>query len=152
VEAGVTFVEVNAGNWDTHEDNFNRSRELCAEVDRPYARLLADLRQRGLLDKTLVVWMGEFGRTPRINPRAGRDHYPRAFSVALAGGGVRGGQVIGSTDAGGEAIAERPLTVPDLFRTICHSLGLDADQENMSSIGRPIRVVDGGQVVQEVFG
>jgi hypothetical protein len=152
VEAGVTFVEVNVGNWDTHQDNFERSRELCGQIDRPYAQLLRDLRQRGLLDTTMVIWMGEFGRTPRINPRAGRDHYPRAFTVALAGGGIRGGQVLGETDKGGESITDRPVTVPDLFRTVCHGLLINADIENMSSIGRPIKIVDGGEVIREAFG
>jgi hypothetical protein len=152
IEAGVTFVEVNLGNWDTHEDNFERCRDLCGQVDRPYAQLLRDLRQRGLLDRTLVIWMGEFGRTPRINPRGGRDHFPRAFSVALAGGGVRGGQVIGETDRGGESITDRPVTVPDLFRTFCHGLKINADAENMSGIGRPIKIVDGGEVIREAFG
>jgi uncharacterized protein (DUF1501 family) len=152
VESGVTFVEVNAGNWDTHRDNFERSRELTEQVDRPYAQLLDDLRQRGMLDKTLVVWMGEFGRTPRINPGGGRDHFPRAFSLSLAGGGVHGGQVIGTTDAGGESVTDRPVSVSDLFRTICHSLQVDADHENMSNIGRPIKIVDGGEVVPGVLG
>ncbi len=152
VEVGVTFVEVNAGGWDTHQDNFERARNLCDQVDRPYARLLRDLRERGMLDDTLVIWMGEFGRTPRINPRGGRDHYPRAFNLALAGGGIRGGQVIGATDPGGASVTDRPITVPDLFRTICHGLQIDADHENMSSIGRPIKIVDGGEVVREAFG
>ena len=104
-----------------------------------------------MLDSTLVVWMGEFGRTPRINPNSGRDHYPRAFSAVLAGGGVKGGQVIGETDAGGDSVKDRPVGVSDLFRTICHGLGIDANKENMSSIGRPIKIVDGGEVVIEVF-
>ena len=152
VETGVTFVEVNAGNWDTHDDNFNRSKKLCEDIDQPFAELIRDLKQRGLFDKTLIVWMGEFGRTPRVNPRGGRDHYPRAFNVALAGGGVKGGQVIGATDAGGSDVKDRPVGVADLFRTICHSLQIDANRENMSSIGRPIKIVDGGEVVKEVFG
>jgi uncharacterized protein (DUF1501 family) len=105
-----------------------------------------------MLENTLVVWMGEFGRTPKINARSGRDHFPRAFSAALAGGGIRGGQVIGRTDRGGDSIAERPVSVSDLLRTVCHSLKIDADKENMSNIGRPIRVVDGGKPVQEAFG
>jgi uncharacterized protein (DUF1501 family) len=151
VEAGATFVEVTAGNWDTHQDNFSRSRDLCQQVDQPYAQLLQDLKQRGMLDKTLVIWMGEFGRTPRINPRGGRDHYPRSFSVALAGGGIRGGQVIGQTDAGGESVVDRPVGVSDLLRTVCHSLAIDADKQNMSSIGRPIKLVDGGEVIQEAI-
>jgi hypothetical protein len=151
VETGVTFVEVSLGNWDTHQDNAERTKTLCGQLDTPYAALIKDLADRGLLDKTLVIWMGEFGRTPRINPRGGRDHYPRAFDAVLAGGGVRGGQVIGRTDAGGASVEDRPVTVNDLFRTICHSLAIDADKENMSSIGRPIKIVDGGEVVKEVF-
>jgi uncharacterized protein (DUF1501 family) len=151
IETGVTFVEVAAGNWDTHDNNFERSRELCQTVDQPTAALLADLKQRGLLDKTLLIWMGEFGRTPRVNPRAGRDHYPRAFNVALAGGGVRGGQVIGKTDAGGTEVTDQPVTVPDLFRTVFTALNIDPDHENLSSIGRPIKLVEGGQVVSGVL-
>lgn len=152
VETGVTFVEVSLGNWDTHQDNFERVPELCQQMDQPYAMLLRDLRERGMLDNTLVVWAGEFGRTPTINPRAGRDHYPRAFNVALAGGGVRGGQVIGSTDASGTTVEERPVGVSDLLRTVCHSLKIDADHERMSSVGRPLKIVDGGEVISEVFG
>lgn len=151
IEAGVTFVEVTLGNWDTHADNFERSRQLCGQLDQPFAALVRDLKERGLLERTLVVWMGEFGRTPRINPRAGRDHYPRAFNVALAGGGVRGGQVIGKLDAGGTSVIDRPVGVSDLFRTLCTALKIDPDRENMSSIGRPIKIVDGGEVVPEVF-
>ena len=151
-EAGVTFVEIELGNWDTHQDNFARTRELCQQMDRSYAQLLEDLKQRGMLERTLVIWMGEFGRTPRINPRAGRDHYPKAFSLALAGAGVQGGQVIGRTDAGGVEVTERPIGVSDLFQTFCQALKIDADHENMSPIGRPIKVVEGGTPVLEVFG
>lgn len=152
IEKGVTFVEVTLGNWDTHDDNFARSKTLCEQLDQPYAALLADLKDRGLLDSTLVLWMGEFGRTPRVNPRAGRDHYPKAFSVALSGCGVKGGQVIGATDKTGEEVTDRPVGVSDLLKTICNRLEIDADKENMSSIGRPIKVVDGGEVIQEVAG
>jgi len=151
VEAGVTFVEVTVGNWDTHNDVFPRTRELAGQVDQPFAQLIGDLEQRGMLDSTLVVWMGEFGRTPRINPRAGRDHYPKAFNVALAGGGVRGGQIIGETNPAGTQVIDRPVKVPDLFQSFCQSLKIDASTENMSSIGRPIKIVDGGQAVGELF-
>jgi hypothetical protein len=151
VEAGVTFIEVTSGGWDTHQDNFERTSNLTAQIDQPMAELLRDLKDRGLLASTLVVWMGEFGRTPRINARAGRDHFPRAFSAAVAGCGVQGGQAIGATDAAGESIVERPVTVNDLFRSIYHALGIDADAENTSSIGRPIKLVDGGDVVEELF-
>jgi uncharacterized protein (DUF1501 family) len=151
VEAGVTFIEVSLGNWDTHDNNTERSKALCAQLDQPYAQLLQDLKQRGMLEKTLVVWMGEFGRTPKINPRGGRDHYPRAFDAALAGGGIRGGQVIGETDKTGATVKDRPVSVQDLFRTICHGLKINADKENISGIGRPIRIVDGGKPVLEAF-
>jgi hypothetical protein len=152
VEAGVTFIEVGLGNWDTHDNNFERSKTLCGQLDQPFAQLVTDLKERGLLERTLVVWMGEFGRTPRINPRTGRDHYPRAFNVALAGGGVKGGQVIGKTDKGGTSVTDRPVGVNDLLKTICTGLKVDPTHENMSSIGRPIKIVDGGEVVKEVFG
>ena len=151
VETGVTFVEVSLGNWDTHADNQDRTRKLAEQCDQPFAQLIRDLGQRGMLDTTLVVWMGEFGRTPRINGRGGRDHYPRAFNVALAGGGIRGGQVIGSTNDGGTAVADRPVQVTDLFQTVCKSLAIDPDNENMTPIGRPIRIVDGGAPVEELF-
>ena len=151
VERGVAFVEVASKGWDTHFDNFTRTRDLCGEVDQPTAQLITDLNQRGMLDRTLVIWMGEFGRTPRINLRAGRDHYPKAFSVALAGGGVRGGQVIGRLDKSGSDVSDRPVLVTDLFRSIYHALRLDPDYENTSSNGRPIKLVDGGAVVRELF-
>jgi hypothetical protein len=151
VESGVTFIEVASNGWDTHQDNFNRSRQLCGQVDQPFAALVEDLASRGLLQTTLVVWMGEFGRTPAVNVRGGRDHYPRAFSVALAGGGVRGGQVIGATSDGGTDVTDRAVTVQDLFQTFCHSLKIDPTVENMTPIGRPIKIVDGGQVVSELF-
>ena len=152
IERGVTFVEVSSRGWDTHRDNFNMVRNLCGQIDQGAAQLIADLRERGMLEKTLVIWMGEFGRTPQINPSGGRDHFPRAFNVALAGGGVRGGQVIGSTNDAGTEVVDRPVLIPDLFRSIYHTLGIDPDVENMSGIGRPIKLVDGGEVVSELFG
>ena len=151
VESGVTFIELGLSDWDTHDNNFVRSRQLCTQFDQPFAWLLTDLAQRGLLDQTLVVWMGEFGRTPKINPRAGRDHHPRAFSAVLAGGGVRGGQVIGETDEGGENVKDRPVTVQDLFQSLYKSLRIDASQEHLTPIGRPVTFVEGGAVVDELF-
>jgi hypothetical protein len=152
VETGVPSIEVTMGNWDTHQDNFARVKTLAEQVDKPLAYLLEDLKQRGLLDTTLVVWMGEFGRTPRINPRGGRDHYPRAFNVLLAGGGIQGGRVIGSTDEAGVDVADRPVTVTDLFQTFCKSLRIDPKVENIAPNGRPIKIVDGGEPVAELFG
>lgn len=151
VEAGVTFVEVRSNGWDTHDDNFNRVGALAAQIDPAMATLISDLKDRGLLDSTTVVWMGEFGRTPRVNPRTGRDHYPRAFNAALAGGGIRGGQVIGASTADGSEVEERPVTVPDLFSSLCRALDVDPTIENISPLGRPLKIVDGGEVVQELF-
>ena len=151
VEAGVTFVEVRSGGWDTHNDNFTRTKDLSAQVDPAFAQLVRDLRDRGRLETTLIVWMGEFGRTPRINPRSGRDHFPRAFSVAMSGGTVKGGRAIGQTTANGMDVTERPVTVPDFFCTLCHALGIDPQTENFTSLGRPIKIVDGGEVVKELF-
>src|SRR5262249_31682667 len=91
VEAGVTVVEVEFGNWDTHDDNVERVKKLAADADPGFGGLVGDLKERGMLERTLVIWMGEFGRTPKINARTGRDHYPRAFNLALAGGGIKGG-------------------------------------------------------------
>jgi uncharacterized protein (DUF1501 family) len=96
--------------------------------------------------------MGEFGRTPTINPRGGRDHYPRAFNAVVAGGGLRGGQVIGETDKSGTEVTSNPVTVQDLFQSVCKALKIDAAKENMSPIGRPIKVVDGGKAVKELVG
>lgn len=151
VETGVTFIEVGSGGWDTHQDNFERHKTLSAPVDAGVAALVTDLRERGLLEKTLVVCMGEFGRTPRINGNTGRDHWPRCFNVLLAGGGIKGGRVVGSTDAGGTSVRSRPVTVPDLFVSFCHSLKIDPRRERLSTEGRPLKVVDGGSVVKELF-
>lgn len=152
VEHGVSFVEVVCDGWDTHQENAERTERLAGRVDRPLAALVRDLGDRGLLDDTLVVWMGEFGRTPQINPRGGRDHFPRSFNALLAGGGVRGGGVVGRTDARGVDVTERPVTVPDLFSTFCHAMGIDPSVETMAPSGRPVRLVDGGTPVLEVFG
>jgi hypothetical protein len=151
VEAGVTFVEVELNGWDTHQNNFEATRRLSDIADAGFAALVRDLRERNRLDRTLIIWMGEFGRTPRINANTGRDHYPRAFSVALAGGGIRGGRVIGSTSDGGNDIVNRPVGVSDLFCTICHALHIDPRKENQTPIGRPIKIVDGGEHVRELF-
>jgi len=151
VEKGVAFVEVRSGNWDTHQNNFEECAKNAAEVDPATATLIRDLKDRGLLEKTVVVWMGEFGRTPKINPREGRDHYPRVFSMMMAGGGIRGGQVYGASTADGTDVADNPVTVPDLLRTVCRAVGVNADHENMSPQGRPLKVVDGGKEIPELL-
>ncbi len=152
VERGVPFVEVTLGGWDTHNNNFEQVQSLCNVLDPAWATLLADLKDRQLLDDTLVVWMGEFGRTPAINPRVGRDHFPPAWSVALGGGGIRGGQVVGSTNEQGTAVVERPVQVADLMATICTALKLDPTKQNISNVARPIRLADPtGKAIAEVL-
>jgi uncharacterized protein (DUF1501 family) len=152
VEAGVTFIEINLNGWDTHADNFAKTKTLAGELDQPVAQLIADLKQRGLFDSTVIMWTGEFGRTPKINPRGGRDHFPKAFNALVAGGGIRGGQVIGETDKSGSEVTAQGVNVHDLYQTVCAKLKINAAKENMSPIGRPIKVVDGGQPIKELVG
>ncbi len=152
IEAGITFVEVQSTGWDTHGNELPTLKKLIPPVDQGMAALLADLRQRGLLDDTLVIWMGEFGRMPRINLTSGRDHFPKAFNMAMAGCGVKGGNVIGATDKLGTEVIERPVLVADLFCTFCQALGINPRKENQSNVGRPIKIVEEGETVKEVFG
>lgn len=145
VEAGVAFVEVYLANWDTHEKNVaEASRGLMTQVDLGMSALLNDLHQRGLMDNTLVIWMGEFGRTPRINRNGGRDHWARSWSTLLAGGGIKGGRVIGKTDRDAASVVDRPISVRDFMATVCQVLGIDYTRKNMTPIGRPITFVDSG--------
>lgn len=142
VERGVSFVEVSLNGWDTHQGNFERVQELSGTLDAGFATLLADLKARGLLDSTLVVCQGEFGRTPRINGQAGRDHWPATWSAVLAGGGIRSGQVIGKTSPDGTALESPPTRTPDLIATVVKAIGIDPMKQNMSNVGRPIRIAD----------
>ena len=151
VEAGVKFIEVSLDGWDTHQNNFERTKELLGMVDPAFAMLLKDLFERDLLDKTIVLWLGEFGRTPKINNNDGRDHHTKGWSAVVAGGGTRGGQVIGGTSENGTEVVRGALGVPDLFASLCFALGIDADEENYSRSGRPIRVVNDGSVIEELF-
>ncbi|MBP3953744.1 DUF1501 domain-containing protein [Gemmata sp. G18] len=142
VERGVPFVEVTLGGWDTHNNNFQQVKPLSAALDAGFAALLADLQSRGLLDSTVVVCMGEFGRTPRINARSGRDHWPASWAAVLAGGGIKGGRAVGKTSADGTTVEETPVKVPDLVATVCKAIGIDPQKQNMSNVGRPIRIAD----------
>jgi uncharacterized protein (DUF1501 family) len=152
VERGVPFVEVTLGGWDTHDNNFEQVKSLCGVLDPAWSTLMEDLKDRGLLDSTLLVWMGEFGRTPGINPRNGRDHYPGAWSVVLGGGGIQGGQTVGRTSKEGSTVEDRPVSAPDLMATICLALGLDPKKQNQSNVGRPIRLADpSAEPVKEVL-
>jgi hypothetical protein len=156
VEVGVPFVEVSLGGWDTHQDNWARVKSLSGTVDPAISQLITDLKQRGLLDSTLVVWMGEFGRTPKINSRGakpGRDHYPRAWSLVMAGGGIKTGQVVGKTDAEGATVADRPVSGLDFLSTVCTTLGINYTRSNNTPSGRPVRIVDKGATpIKELVG
>jgi hypothetical protein len=161
VESGVRFVSVyytSADNqpWDTHADHYERHRKLCADSDRATAMLITDLKNRGLLDDTLVVWGGEFGRTPyaenRDKAKAGRDHHHTAFSMLLAGGGVKGGTAYGSSDELGMKAEENPVHVHDLHATILHLLGLDHEKLTYRYAGRDFRLTDVyGRVVRNII-
>jgi len=148
VERGVPFVEITLNNapgaqgWDTHANNFDAVKSLSGVLDPAWATLMEDLRERGMLDSTMIVWMGEFGRTPKINGNKGRDHWAVSWSTVLAGGGIKGGQVLGQTSADGMEVKERPVSVPDLLATVTQGLGLDIRKQNPSNVGRPIRLVE----------
>jgi hypothetical protein len=150
-EIGVSCCEVVLGGWDTHRGNFQAVANLCRTLDPAMAALSKDLSDRGRLDKTLIVWMGEFGRTPRVNEFEGRDHYARAWCTVLGGAGIRGGQVLGKTDDDGEEVLDRPVSAPDLLATACLALGIDPRKENYSAEGRPIKIVKDGSPVRELF-
>lgn len=160
VERGVPFVTVTNTGWDTHDGLALRLRDgyagakvgvgLVPTFDLGFAALIRDLSDRGLLDETLVIAMGEFGRTPKLNARGGRDHWPRVFSTVLAGGGIRGGQVLGASDLVGESPLDNPITPNDLVRTIYTILGIDPDHELRTGDGRPVPVNQGGKLIGEL--
>jgi hypothetical protein len=160
VEREVPFVEVTLGQlpnnpigWDTHGQNFQNVQRLSEILDPAWGTLMDDLRQRGLMDTTTIIWMGEFGRTPRINQGQGRDHYPNAWTTVLAGGGIRGGTVFGRTSADGTTVEDpRPVSVPDFLATALQALGIDHTTQNMSNVGRPIPITDRtAQPIREVL-
>ena len=153
IEQGVSFVEVSLGDfgngtfaWDTHQDNFNHVKRLSAELDAAWSTLMRELADRGLLDSTTIVWMSEFGRTPKINQQAGRDHYPNAWTSVLAGGGIHGGAVYGRTSADGMTVAENPVGIDDVLATLVSALGISADQANQSDQARPIKIAEGNPI------
>ena len=151
VERQVRFVEVQLGGWDTHQNNFSRVPERCAILDQALSALLDDLTKRGLLEETLVVLATEFGRTPTINVNEGRDHYPKAFSCMLAGGGIRGGQVWGETDEEGREVIENKVEIPDFNATIAYCLGLPLDEIVYSPTRRPFTLSDKGNPLVELL-
>ncbi len=151
VEAGVRMVSVTAGGWDHHANISDNIKKSAVPMDQALAALIGDLDERGLLDSTLVMVTSEFGRTPKINSNGGRDHFPRVFSIALAGGGIRRGYVHGKSDATSTGPDEDPLSVQDLAHTVYHQLGIDAGKELMAPGDRPIEIVNGGNVVPELL-
>lgn len=150
-ERGVRFVEVSLHGWDTHKGNFIVTPELCEKLDKGLSALVNDLHERGMLKDTLVVVTTEFGRTPKINASLGRDHYPKAFSAVMFGGGVKGGAIYGATDQTGEAVAADKMSIPDFNATIAYALGLPLDEVVMSSSKRPFKVADKGKPATKIF-
>ncbi len=152
VEAGVRFVTVSYGGWDMHAGIENAMRRQAPGLDGALAGLIRDLDDRGLLASTIVLVTSEFGRTPKINASAGRDHFPRVFSFAVAGGGFKQGQVYGSSNSTASEPEENPVRVEDVLTTVYHQLGINADKELMAPGNRPIEIIDGGEVVKGLLG
>lgn len=152
VEAGVHFVTVTDGGWDTHQNNFRSLRDrLLPRLDRAYAALLQDLSQRGLLENTLVVWFGDFGRTPKVNPSAGRDHWATAGVACMGGGGVKLGEVVGSTNALAEVVVDSPVSPQDLAATIYYTLGVPLNTWYRAQDSRPIELVPEGRPIRQLI-
>jgi uncharacterized protein (DUF1501 family) len=152
VEARVRFVPISLGGWDTHGNNFQTlSKQRLPQLDQTLAALIEDLSDRGLLDKTIVYCAGEFGRTPKINKNAGRDHWARSMAVLLAGGGFKAGYAHGATDAQGMAPSSEPCTPDDVSATIFHCLGLDPHAELQTSTGRPVQLFREGKVIEKLL-
>jgi uncharacterized protein (DUF1501 family) len=152
VEAGVPFVEVDLGGWDNHMDIFRTlSNDRLPTLDKAMAALVSDLDQRGLLQDTAIVWMGEFGRTPRINADAGRDHWARAWSTVVGGAGIKGGIAVGATNEDGTEIASEPYSSEDLMASVCKALGISLETTFQSRSGRPMKIANGGKIITELF-
>ena len=151
VEAGVKFVEIEFGGWDTHNDNFNQVQNLSASLDAGMATLIEDLQERGLLQQTLVVCVGEFGRTPKINGENGRDHFPDLFSAVVAGGGINVGQVVGESSEDGGEIKNRPVSIPDFHATLFTAMGLDISKDYFAPDGRLLKLTENGRPIKELL-
>ena len=151
VVAGVRFVTLTYGGWDMHNNIAGGMRGALPAFDQAFATLIRDLDRMGMLDETLIMVSSEFGRTPKINGNAGRDHWPKVFSVVLAGGGIKRGSIFGSSNAVASEPEDNPIEPPDLATTIYHQLGIVADKELMAPGDRPIEIVDGGKVRKELL-
>ncbi len=152
VGAGVPFVTLYFGGWDHHTDIFNAFDKKVPPFESAIAALIEDLKQRGMLERTMVIALGEFGRTPKINDRGGRDHWSNAMSVMFAGGGTRGGQVIGATDRQGYAAIERILSPENFVSTVYRKLGIDPGQMMYTPDGRPVHLVSDADPIAELMG
>lgn len=153
VEAGVPFVEVDLGGWDNHQGIHPILKDQkLPTLDRAMSALVEDLNQRELLKDTVVIWMGEFGRTPRINQNAGRDHFARAWSCVVGGGGIRGGLAVGETSSDGTEVETQPYSSEDLMTTVCRGLGISTEKTYTSNNGRPMRIAGGGKIIDELVG
>ncbi|HEX6963119.1 MAG TPA: DUF1501 domain-containing protein [Lacipirellula sp.] len=150
VEVGVPFVEVSMGGWDLHQNCFTTLETKLPELDKAMSALVDDLAQRGLLENTVILWMGEFGRTPRINETAGRDHWARSWSAVLGGGGIPGGRVIGATNEDGTQVTSEPYSSEDLMATVCQALGISLETVFTASNGRPMKIANGGKVIVDL--
>jgi uncharacterized protein (DUF1501 family) len=151
VETGVPFVEVDLGGWDTHNQNFTTLTTKLPELDKAMSALVEDLAQRGMLQDTAIIWMGEFGRTPRINGTAGRDHWARSWSVVVGGAGMKGGIVVGKTSADGTDVETEPYTSEDLMASVLKALGVSLETTFTSRNNRPMKIANGGKVIRELF-
>jgi uncharacterized protein (DUF1501 family) len=152
IEVGVPFVEVDLGGWDNHQNIFDTlQNQRLPVLDQAMSALVEDLSQRGLLENTAIIWMGEFGRTPTINGTTGRDHYARAWSVVVGGAGMKGGLAVGATDEQGRAVITEPYSAEDLMATICKSLGISLETTYQSKNGRPMKIANGGKIIRELF-
>jgi uncharacterized protein (DUF1501 family) len=151
LESGVRFVEIHQDGWDTHIDNFTKVGEVCGVIDGPWSALMDDLDAKGLLDETVVLWMGEFGRTPTINARNGRDHFPRVTCAVVGGGGLQGGRVVGETDRLGANIVKDPVGVPDLFATLFQSFGVDPKRRFRTEFGGTATLTDNGTPIRALL-
>ena len=151
VEAGARCVNINTGNWDHHNDIAKGLDEHLPPLDRAIAALVEDLTARGMLNDVIIYCVGEFGRTPRMNGHAGRDHWSDCFSVLLAGGGIQGGRIVGASEKWGGGVQERLVTPLDLLATIYHTLGVPLDTHYEDVSGRPTSIVGGGLPIQELL-
>lgn len=151
IESGVKFVEIQYGGWDTHEDNFNQVQNLSASLDAGLSTLIEDLAEHGLLDQTLVVCVGEFGRTPKINGNNGRDHFPDVFSAVVAGGGMKVGQVVGESNDDGTQIQDRPVSIQDFHATLFTAMGLDVTKDYFAPDGRLFKLTNNGRPLPELL-